>query len=292
MIVFYGQGGLGNQLFQYAAARRLSIHRNVPLVLDHSWFKHPKPGETPRSLELERYPVAMRLASAAEQARWVFMRGRLARYMRPVRHMLPMKLIKETGNSINLELLHAPAHCYLSGFWQSETYFSDIRHQLLKELTPCATPNEIDQEVINKISCCASVSVHVRRGDYVSLKSASAYHGLCSLDYYQAAIRYIAERVNNPTLFIFSDDPEWTRTNLVSPHPTYYIEHNNSENAFQDLRLMSLCQHHIIANSSFSWWGAWLAKHQDGIVVAPDRWYATDRPTPDLIPARWTRMPK
>ena len=292
MIVFYGQGGLGNQLFQYAAARRLAIYHNTSLVLDPYWFYNPGMGETPRSLELNRYPVTMRLASPAEQARWVLMRGRLARYMKPLRRMLPMKLIKEDGNGINQEMLNAPAHSYLSGFWQSEAYFADIRNELLNELTPSVMPSKKDQEVINQINSSVAVSVHVRRGDYVTLKSASAYHGLCSLDYYHAAIQHIAERVKNPTLFIFSDDPEWTRSNLTSSFPTYYVEHNNAENAFQDLRLMALCQHHIIANSSFSWWGAWLAERQDGVVVAPERWYAGNRSTPDLIPARWTRISK
>lgn len=137
---------------------------------------------------------------------------------------------------------------------------------------------------------CESVSVHVRRGDYVTLASASAYHGLCTLDYYHRAIRHVAERVANPTLFVFSDDPEWTKANLHSPFPTHYVDHNPAGKAFQDLRLMSLCRHHILANSSFSWWGAWLSRSNGGLVIAPERWYAVNRPTPDLIPARWIRM--
>lgn len=289
MITFQAQGGLGNQLFQYAAARRLALRLGCQLVIDHHWFDHPRPGETPRPLELNRYPVAMRLATPSELLRWAPLRSRWARYLKP---LLPMNLVREHGHGVNRNVLSAPPNSYLSGFWQSEAYFADIRNELLNELTPSAMPSEEDQQVINRINNSVAVSVHVRRGDYVTLKSASAYHGLCSLDYYRAAIQHLAERVNNPTLFIFSDDPEWTRSNLVSSFPTCYVEHNSAANAFQDLRLMSLCQHHIIANSSFSWWGAWLAERQDGVVVAPERWYAGDRPTPDLIPARWTRIPK
>ena len=287
MITFQAQGGLGNQLFQYAAARRLAIQHGCQLVVDHHWFDHPRPRETPRPLELNRYPVAMRLATPYELLRWTPLRSRWGRYLKP---LMPMDLRREHGHGVNREVLSAPANSYLSGFWQSEAYFVDIREQLLQELTPIEHPGPKDLAVMDRMQLGESVCVHVRRGDYVSLASATAYHGLCSLDYYLKAIEYVAERVPSPTLFVFSDDPEWTKAHLKSPFPTHYVDHNPSEKAFQDLRLMSLCRHHIIANSSFSWWGAWLSAHLDGLVIAPERWYAVDRPTPDLIPARWTRL--
>jgi len=287
MIVFQALGGLGNQLFQYAAARRLALLNQCSLVVDHHWFDHPRAGETPRRLELTRFSVAMRLATPYELLRWTPMRSRWARYLKP---LMPLKLIREKGYGVNHNLFSATSNSYLTGFWQSEAYFADIRHQLLKELNPVAPPGPEDLVMMEQILKSDSISVHVRRGDYVTLSSASAYHGLCTLDYYRKAISYISERIDNPSLFIFSDDPEWTRANLQSPIPTYYVDHNSPELAFQDLRLMSLCQHHILANSSFSWWGAWLSNESDGIVIAPERWYAVDRPTPDLIPSRWIRM--
>ena len=286
MIAFRAQGGVGNQLFQYAAARRLALQHDCPLVVDHHWFDHPLSNETPRHLELARYSVAMRLATPLELLRWTPMRSRWSRYLAP---LLPMNLVREHGHEVNRNVFSASSNSYLSGFWQSEAYFVDIREQLLTELTPLAPPGAQDLAVIERMQGCA-ISVHVRRGDYASLPSASAYHGLCTLDYYRKAIAYVAERVLCPTLFVFSDDPDWTKANLQSPFPTYYVDHNPSEKAFQDLRLMSLCHHHILANSSFSWWGAWLSRHSDGIVIAPERWYAVDRPTPDLIPSRWIRM--
>lgn len=287
MIVFQAQGGLGNQLFQYAAARRLALYNQCSLVVDHHWFDHPRAGETQRSLELTRFPVVMRLATPWELLRWTPMRSKWSRYLKP---LMPLKLIREQGYGINHSVLSATSNSYLTGFWQSEAYFADIRQQLLKELNPVAPPGPKDLVMMEQILTSDSISVHVRRGDYVTLSSASAYHGLCTLDYYRKAISYISERIDNPSLFIFSDDPEWTRANLQSPIPTYYVDHNSPELAFQDLRLMSLCQHHILANSSFSWWGAWLSNESDGIVIAPERWYAVDRPTPDLIPSRWIRM--
>lgn len=287
MIAFKAQGGLGNQLFQYAAARRLAMRNQCPLIVDHHWFDHPLPGETPRPLELTRYPVNMRVATPSELFRWTLMRSRWGRHLKP---LLPLNLVREQGYGVNTNVLSAPANSYLVGFWQSEAYFADIREQLLTELVPLEPPGAEDRAIIELMQQGESVSVHVRRGDYVSLASASAYHGLCSLDYYRKALAYMAERLRAPTLFVFSDDPEWTRANLRSPYPTHYVAHNPPESAFQDLRLMSMCRHHILANSSFSWWGAWLSSNSDQIVIAPEQWYAADRPTPDLIPSRWIRM--
>lgn len=287
MIAFQAQGGLGNQLFQYATARRLALQHGCPLVVDLHWFQYPRVEETPRSLELNHYHVIMRCATRREQMRWASMRTRWARFLQP---LLPLRVVHEHGFGVNSEVLSAPPNSYLVGFWQSEAYFADIRDQLLTELSPVVPPGPEDLRVIERMQHGDAVSVHVRRGDYVSLASASAYHGLCSLDYYHKAIQHIVGRVENPTLFVFSDDPAWTKANLHSPFPTHYVDHNSACNAFQDLRLMSLCRHHILANSSFSWWGAWLSRTTDGLVIAPARWYAVDRPTPDLIPSRWIRM--
>ena len=264
MIVFYGQGGLGNQLFQYAAARSLALAHGCPLVLDPYWFSHQLPGETRWPLQLTSYPLLMRMASEFEQNKWTWMRSRLARCLRP---LLALNLVREEGYAVNEQALRAPINSYMVGYWQSEAYFAGIRSQLLEELSPTMPPGPGDLAMMNRMRTGTPVSLHVRRGDYVSLPSAAAYHGLCSLHYYRAAMAYVAERVADPVFFVFSDDPEWTRANLSSPYPTHYVDHNTPEDAFQDLRLMSICRHHIIANSSFSWWGAWLAPLQDGLVV-------------------------
>jgi len=288
-VAFHCQGGLGNQLFQYSAARQVSIRHGCELVIDHHWFSHPRPGETPRALELTQYPVAMRLATQIELLQWWPMRSRWGQHLKP---LMPMNLVREQGDALNTSVLSAGSNSYLIGFWQSEAYFADIREQLITELTPLALPGPEDESILERMRQGDSVSVHVRRGDYVSLASASAYHGLCSLEYYRKAIAYVAERLHAPSLFVFSDDPDWTKANLQSPYPTCYVDHNPPAKAFQDLRLMSMCRHHILANSSFSWWGAWLSRNADGMVIAPERWYAIDRPTPDLIPSRWMRMPE
>jgi hypothetical protein len=229
----------------------------------------------------------MRLAAPLELFQWAPMRSRWGRHLKP---FLPLNLVCEQGYNLNEDVLSAPSNSYLVGYWQSEAYFADIREQLLLELTPLESPAPEDLTMIERMQQTESVSVHVRRGDYVSLSSASAYHGLCTLDYYTKALEYIRERVRAPTLFVFSDDPDWTSANLQSPFPTYYINHNTSEKAFQDLRMMTHCNHHVIANSSFSWWGAWLADSSKQIVVAPAKWFQANRPTPDLLPSHWARL--
>lgn len=287
MIVFYCQGGLGNQLFQYATARQIAKRLNQELVLDPYWFEHPLKGETIRPLELLNYNSKLRVATSEEQRSWKRLRSRFAPYLGP---FLPLRVIRERGVAYNNEVESAAAGSYLFGFWQSEKYFKDIRKELLHELQPITPPEATDRTVIEQMRQCNAICVHVRRGDYVTLNSAAAYHGVCSLDYYQRAIAYVTSRVDNPALFIFSDDPDWTRANLHTPHLTHYVAHNSVRDAFQDVRLMSYCNHHVIANSSFSWWGAWLANTKNQIVVAPERWFQADRPTPDLLPSHWIRL--
>lgn len=283
MIAFYAQGGLGNQLFQYAMAANWARTLDCELVADTYWFAHPQAGETPRQFELDKYEVSLRRASETEQKKW---RRLHSRYARLISFRAPLRLVSETGH-----VQPIMGNSYLRGFWQSEKYFVDIRPQLLQAFTPKLAPGPKDLEVLNLISrSSAPVCLHIRRGDYVSLASASSFHGLCAISYYHAAVDWMAKRLQQPTFFIFSDDPEWARKNLVLPFTSYYVAHNEAKDAFQDLRLMQHCQHHIIANSSFSWWGAWLADSPSQLVVAPKQWFAAI-PTPeDLIPERWQQL--
>lgn len=287
MIAFYGQGGLGNQLFQYAAARSLAHRLNTDLVLDTYWFRHVRLGETARPIELTNYHVKLRIANSDEQRRWKLLRTRWVRY---IDMLMPMHAVRERGFAYNDSLNRTTDDSYLVGAWQSERYFQNIRAFLLDELTPIQLPSTRDTELLQAMQTCDAICVHVRRGDYVTSNSASAYHGVCSLDYYQRAIKYVASQVLNPSLFIFSDDPDWTREHLRTEYPSHYVTHNSSTDAFQDLRLMSCCKHHVIANSSFSWWGAWLSTFAQQVVVAPVQWFAVNRPTPDLLPHQWKRL--
>jgi hypothetical protein len=142
-----------------------------------------------------------------------------------------------------------------------------------------------------RIAGCNAVSLHVRRGDYVSNPDSSRVHALCGMDYHQTAVRRIAEVSPQPHLFVFSDDPEWAARNLHLDHPMTIVTGNDTRHDYEDLHLMSLCKHHVVANSSFSWWGAWLNGNADKIVIAPARWFASGKfDTRDLFPSSWTTI--
>lgn len=287
MIVIYALGGLGNQLFQYAAARRLSYINKCPLVVDNSWYIDKKYGVTDRELELFSMKISARLATAEERKEFRFYRS-VIRYI--IAEFKSYKILEEKSNCINNKLLTAGNNAYLRGYWQSEKYFYDIRNVLLDELTPSINPPERYLNYEKLIQSSESICLHVRRGDYVTLPSASKYHGLCDLSYYNHALGIIEKNIKNIKIFIFSDDQDWVKKNIVYDHDMYYIDNDNKESPIFDLRLMSQCKHHIIANSSFSWWGAWLSKNTNGYKIAPQKWYADNRKTPHLIPNNWIRI--
>ena len=144
--------------------------------------------------------------------------------------------------------------------------------------------------MLDRIHSCNAVSVHVRRGDYVSVAETRERHGTCSLDYYQAGFEHIAARIADPVIFVFSDDPAWVQANLKFPSPTIYVTHNVGKQNYEDLRLMSACRHFIIANSTFSWWGAWLGEGAGKIVIAPKRWGNKPDEMDDPVPEVWVRL--
>jgi hypothetical protein len=179
----------------------------------------------------------------------------------------------------------------LEGFWQSERYFSDVADLIRQEFMAPVAMDPDNAAVMAQIAARSAVSLHVRRGDYVSNPVTNRFHGVCSPEYYRRAVDFISARVEAAHLFIFSDDQEWTRANLRFPLPITFVDVNSSDRGDQDMRLMARCRHHILANSSFSWWGAWLNSSKGKIVVAPQRWFsASDNDTRDLIPESWVRL--
>ncbi len=284
-IHFRACGGLGNQLFQYAAARALSIRSGAGVAVDRSWYDAIAPGITPRAFELSRYPLPLRDSTSAERLRGRLVAPRAGRSLAP---LVGMRAVVESADA-PLPPPRVAGSAYLVGYWQDERCFADVGDTLRRELVPTAPPGTEDEAVLRAIEAGESVSVHVRRGDYVTDTAAAAHHGTCPSTYYARAMERIAARVANPAFFVFSDDPVWTADNIRAPGPLRHVRHNPPELAFQDLRLMAACRHHVIANSSFSWWGAWLAGARGGIVIAPSRWFAAgggDR----IVPGRWERL--
>jgi hypothetical protein len=185
------------------------------------------------------------------------------------------------------EINQVPRDCYLAGYWQSEQYFREAAPAIHADFTFKSLPANRNAELAEQIGQVNAVSLHVRRGDYVNNPKTNVVHGVCSLDYYRDAVRHVASRVENPYFFIFSDDMAWVKEHLKMDLPCQYVDHNCGAESYNDMRLMSLCRHHIIANSSFSWWGAWLNRNPDKIVVAPKKWFANDKNISDLFPAGW-----
>ncbi len=190
------------------------------------------------------------------------------------------------GNAIDGRISHAKIGQYFSGPWQSEKYFQDVAQTIREDLTFKQKPLGLDLEYLQKMQACESVSVHVRRGDYLQVQKNISRYAVCSANYFHSAAAMIVKTKRIlPVFFVFSDDMEWASANLNLPGQAHFVDHNTHENAHQDLRLMASCKHNIIANSTFSWWGAWLNSNVQKMVVAPRKWYLAENLSNDHINA-------
>jgi hypothetical protein len=284
MIIVQLNGGLGNQLFQYATARRLSLHLGVPLKLDIKVFEE----YALRVYELGNFNIDASIATLEEIAQ-LCNQSLLARTAR--RLGLKTSYVKEKGFHFNSRIMNLSDSSYLEGYWQSYRYFEDQADVIRQELTVKSPLIGVNKALFDRMSGSDSICLHVRRGDYVSNSQTNQYHGTCSLEYYHQAMRQLQEKLREPELFVFSDDIPWAKEHIVFDLPTTYVDQNTAKNAYDDLRLMTACKHFVIANSSFSWWGAWLASYKNKEVYAPKKWFADQSiNTQDLIPATWHRL--
>jgi hypothetical protein len=291
MVVVKLMGGLGNQMFQYACGRRLAHARSTSLKLDVSDLGAPKG----RTYALRHLNISAEIASEDDIRRFKSPPSFIGRALRRAGIVrlpsLEHNVVRERFFHFDEAILSLPDDVYLEGYWQSERYFKDIEPLIRREFTPRRDPTPDNVKMVATIASTNAVSLHLRRGDYVSNPIFNAFHGVCSLNYYLRAAQLIADVVTQPTFFIFSDDPEWVMSNLRLGHEMRYVTNNVGKNDFEDLRLMTLCKHHIIANSSFSFWGAWLCSSADKKVIAPAKWFnAGEHNTKDLIPPSWIRL--
>lgn len=291
MVITRLNGGLGNQLFQYAAGKRLATILNTELRLDVSALGNPA-YRSVRHYELGPFNIHDRFADAADVARFrPEKQAKIARFFYKREPRVPRGYVKEAHFHFDPAILSLSGDVYLDGYWQSERYFADAEATIRKALMITQKPDNSNQRMLNEISGCNAVSIHVRRGDYLKDQAVLQMHGVCSLDYYRQAVDFIASKVEAPVFFVFSDEPEWVRENLHLPYPMAVVDHNGVNRGYEDLRLMSTCRHHIIANSTFSWWGAWLNPSKDKIVVAPKRWFNDfDANTKDIYPDSWMQL--
>ena len=286
------EGGLGNQLFQYAAARSLADRLGVGLVLDLRSLA----ANGDRPFQLDLYKIRAVVASTEMLAalpdwkptRWGRMRAALSR-VAPAVCAFPVVWPRSFAYDPRFESITRPV--YLVGYWQSEKYFAWNRGALLKDIQlRVPVPDEV-AKVLARINATNSVALHIRRGDYVSNAAAAQFHGLCDMAYYQHAVQALKDEHPDIEVFVFSDEPDWARENLKLPVPTHVVDANPPDQGHIDMELMRQCRHHVIANSSFSWWGAWRCELPGQHVYAPGRWFADPGvDTSDVTPARWIRL--
>ncbi len=285
MIVVKLMGGLGNQMFQFAAGKALALHLGTTLKLDDSYLNRNSNGKyTQRKFELGGFKLSEKLIGILHLYKFdsKLIRGfnRLFRFKSSV--------LNESNTHYQTNFFETKDNALIIGYWQSEKYFKLHEKQIRNDFI-------IDDHFLNgieenkaKVLGSNSVSLHVRRGDYVTNTHSNYFHGVCGINYYEDAVKFISNSVSNLELFVFSDDIEWCKENLKFNYAINFID---TKSAYKDLYLMQNCKHNIIANSSFSWWGAWLNKSESKIVVAPKKWFADELiNTNDLYPENWIKI--
>jgi hypothetical protein len=279
LILVHLNGGLGNQMFQYATARALAKNNKTQVSLDLSEFNIYKL----RRFELKRYAVQAQINTNSYLLRLLAKKIKLHKVLRDI-HL-------ERNLEYDPKVLAMGKNSYLEGYFQNELYFSNIRDILIKDFTISdgisKYANEVKYKILRKNT---AISIHLRRGDYISNRHTNTVHGVCSLNYYKEAIKLMNKKFINARYFIFSDDMKWVKDNLKMDNAVY-IEGTKSPH--EDMYLMSLCCHNIIANSSFSWWGAWLNNNKNKIVIAPKKWFSDSnlaKQSEDIVCKSWLRL--
>ncbi len=290
MIIVRLKGGLGNQLFQYACGRALAHHHCTSLMLDTTWFAHPK-----FHYSLDRFNISATVASDLDIAIATRapnnLRGIIDSMLQRMKPYYKRRYVHERALDYDPNILRVSKEAYLHGYWESPKYFSNIADILRNELTLVEAMDSINCEYSQRIQNCNSVSVHIRRGDYLEVKYLKMF-GVLSIEYYQRAVHFLAARIDKPHFFIFSDDIDWCRDNIRLDHEYEFVSHNSTNAEHMDLVLISLCLHHIIANSTFSWWGAWLSnRSKRKIVIAPQKYGVDPRLNrPGFYPEDWIML--
>ena len=271
-------GGLGNQLFQYAAGRSLASTTNARLVLDISFYDKGRH----RTFELDQFPIQADVQHRSSGMTWM---SRCNQFLRSIVHR--DQIYREPHFQFDPLFENVRPPVTLTGYFQTYRYFEKIEQQIREELR---VPDPSDPETLQlsqKMSGQNYAVLHIRRGDYVSSTKASRIYAQCTLDYYQAAMERLP--VSNPVL-VLSDDLQWAKENLPVVRPLIFPENKVDRPGLADLWLMTRAKHHIIANSSFSWWGAWLAG-KGGLKIAPRKWFHDSAVNDwDLIPEAWIRI--
>ena len=288
MIIAVLQHGLGNQLFQYAAGRAVAARLGVPLFLDTTHYAYIQT----RALDIRNFRLRARFLPKFLTKLLHYSEGE-----NRVKTFLQSLLIP------NVRTFYDPEHGYdarvetlngfsvLDGMWQSERYFADLRPQLLDELRPRRPLSPAVMGFIQRVSDELSVALHVRRGDLVDDPYYSKSVGTLGLSYYETALERLRSRLPDARVYVFSDDPTWCARHLPKVLPTEIVSGQVTLSPVEDFVAMKACRHFVIANSTFSWWTAWLGTHPDKQIISPTRFFRQPRAWEvDLLPDRWEKV--
>ncbi|HAS85065.1 MAG TPA: hypothetical protein DCS23_03295 [Candidatus Yonathbacteria bacterium] len=286
MIIVKLKGGLGNQMFQYATGFSVASQKKEALKLDITGYDDPRyvNANTPRQYRMFPFNLSATIAtiSEVEKARNPF--GIFSKLLRAFSQRVLKKHYVDYDASF-----FKKNHKYIEGYFQSEKNFIEVKDKALKEFT-LKKESEVFLAEKNKIDKTKSVSVHIRRGDYVNDPKTNSAHGVCSKEYYEKAINLMQSKIELPIFYFFSDDILWVKKEFGERTDFKYVS-NSRLKEYEELFLMSSCSNHIIANSSFSWWGAYLNKNPKKIVIAPRKWVKKEPdPHPNIVPETWIRI--
>ena len=290
MITIILQGGLGNQMFQYAAAKALSTRLNTDVKVDISLYKIHQNKSWCRPYELDIFNINAKLDYSTNYIKKTKLSA-LSQYGKTaaVRTMKKISHIYDSSTQPVAQWHQCKDNTTLWGYFASEVYFRENRPEILKDFQFKKELDERNQEVTKNILATHSVSVHIRRGDYLNAVNSKVFAAL-SPQWYHEAIQTIKEKVTDAHFYFFSDDMEWTRQTFHEIENATFIDWNHGADSYKDMQLMSLCEHNIIPNSTFSWWGAWLNTHPDKIVIAPSIYYLDDKENENYranMPQEW-----
>lgn len=284
MIKIRMTGGLGNQFFIYSLYR-VFVKKGIEVKLDLSWYSNCN---EVAMLHIDKFNTKFSRCCVPKEVEYLqqlLIRHGLDKYLAKLGFL---KKYYESHDSVYEPKVFEFEDGSIEGCWQSEKYFKTIENVIREELKYVGTWNEMNVRYRECMKMSESVSVHIRRGDYLKLRAM--YGDICDLKYYKNSISYIMSIIESPHFFIFSDDLDWSKENILTENGKFtFVEGNRGKCSYMDMVLMTFCKHHIIANSSFSWWGAWLGGKNNGVTIAPSRWLNT-APTPDIWCDGWIKI--
>lgn len=294
MIIIKLKGGLGNQLFQYAAGRAIALHNSDILKIDNTDYTEGnqcQKKETLRSFDISDFMITTQIASKSEVNKIKYP----LKYISKIQRNIKQKIFRQHYVDWHPNVFEMAENLYVEGYFQTEKYFKHISDLILSEYV--LKPNlasEIEPLLSEIKSKDVSVSLHIRRGDYATNLRVSRSHLICGKKYYEKAITEIHRLYPTAHIYIFSDDPEWVRKNINFQCPHTFISSAPALKAAfkpsQEMIIMANCKHNIISNSSFSWWGAYLNSYKNKIVLAPSIWTKGSYPQPNILPENWTTL--